>query len=64
MKQIRLDALKLAYREDRPVDTILETAEMFAQYVEHGPATVVKLPTEVDTSHSQKRRKGRGKFNL
>ena len=37
MKQIRLEALKLACHEDRSVDEIIETAEKFAQYVENGP---------------------------
>ena len=72
MKQTRLEALKLAYLADKPVDEILETAEKFAQFIENGAkvvdlptvAKVVDLPTEAELAQPPKRRRGRSKFNL
>ena len=63
MKQTRLEALKLAYLADKPVDEILETAEKFAQFIENG-AKVVDLPIVVEPGQPPKRRRGRSKFNL
>jgi hypothetical protein len=61
MKQIRLEALKLAYREDRPAGEIIETAEEFAQYVENGLKVVALEPEQ---KQSSRRRKPHGKFDL